>query len=55
MIIIDARDKNFCFEIKNALDGRGVDYNLFDGDSDNPTQSTQAAKNIFLSAMADLI
>ena len=49
MIIIDARDKNFCFEIKNALEGRGVDYNLFTGESDNSTQPTQATKNIFLS------
>ena len=49
MIIIDSLDEKFCFEIKNALEGRGVDYNLFTGESDNSTQPTQATKNIFLS------
>ena len=42
-------DEKFCFEIVNALEGRGVDYNLFTGESDNSTQPTQATKNIFLS------
>ena len=53
MIIIDSLDEKFCFEIKNALEGRGVDYNLFTGESDNSTQPTQATKNIFLSTSKD--
>ena len=49
MITIDARDEKFCFEIKIALEGRGVDYCFFGGESNSSTQPTQATNNIFLS------